>query len=148
MSRNKKERIVYNPPLFTAFKPVGVAGKHLINIIMSIDEYEAVRLTDFLGLSHEEASDEMGISRSTFTRMIEKARKKISEMLIFGNMLNIEGGNIHFKKNIIKCNNCGHMFNINMKNNFISCPNCSSNDLFNVAGSFGHGKCCTNYFNE
>ncbi len=142
MSRHKKDRIVSNPPLFNSFKPIGVEGRHLHSIFMSIDEYEAIRLADFLGLNHEEAAIEMEISRSTFTRLIERARKKLSQMLVKGNKLNIEGGNIHFKQNIIKCNNCGHMFKIDIKTSLDFCPNCETSDLFNIAGSFGHGKCC------
>jgi len=121
---------------------MGVEGRHLHKIFMSIDEYEAIRLADFLGLNHEKAAVEMEISRSTFTRLIERARKKLSQMLVKGNKLNIEGGNIHFKQNIIKCNNCGHMFKIDMKTSLDICPNCETSDLFNIAGSFGHGKCC------
>jgi len=142
MSRHKKDRIVNNPPLFKGFKPIGVVGRHLDNISMSIDEYEAIRLADYIGLNHEEAAIEMEISRSTFTRLIEKARGKLSKMLVKGSKLNIEGGNIHFKQNIIKCNNCGHMFNISIAGSIDICPNCETDDLFNIAGSFGHGKCC------
>jgi len=142
MPRHKKDRTVYNPPLFKGFKPIGVTGKYLDNISMSIDEYEAIRLADYLGLNHEEAAAEMEISRSTFTRLIEKARGKLSGMLVTGSKLSIEGGNIHFKQNIIKCNNCGQMFNIEISNNIYICPNCGMNDLFNIAGSFGHGRCC------
>ncbi len=142
MPRHKKDRIVKNPPLFNGFKPTGIEGKQLNNIFMSIDEYEAIRLADFLGLNHEEASIEMKISRSTFTRLIEMARKKLSQMLVKGKKLNIEGGNIHFKQNIIECNNCGHMFKIDIGSSFDVCPNCEAHDLFNVAGSFGHGRCC------
>ena len=145
MSRNKKERIVNTPPLFNGFKPLGIEGKHLNNVTMNLDEFEAIRLADFLNLSHEEASIEMEISRSTFSRLIEKARKKISSMLILGHVLKIEGGNIHFKKNILKCNNCGHMFNINIDKYMKTCPNCESSNLFNIAGSFGHGRCCTKF---
>ena len=145
MPRNKKERIVNNPPLFTGFKPLGVSGKHLNVIIMSIDEYEALRLADYHNFSHANAALEMNISRSTFTRLIEKARRKISRMLVSGNKLLIEGGNIHFKQNIIKCNDCGHMFNIKIDTHMEICPNCESSDLFNIAGSLGHGKCCTKF---
>ncbi|HHH54855.1 MAG TPA: DUF134 domain-containing protein [Bacteroidetes bacterium] len=148
MSRNKKERTIGFPPLFTSFKPVGVAGRHLSNIILTIDEYEAIRLADFEGFNHDEAATEMNISRSTFTRLIEKARRKTAQMIISGNMITIEGGNIHFRSNIIKCNNCGHMFKIKMNQELNSCPNCDSTELFNLAGNFGHGKCCTVFFND
>ena len=79
-------------------------------ILLTLDEFEAFRLADLIGLSHAEAADEMEISRSTFTRLIEKARKKIADFIIQGKLLTIEGGSIHFRNNIIHCQNCGHMF--------------------------------------
>ena len=148
MSRNKKERTIGAPPLFTSFKPSGIAGRHLNNTILTLDEYEAIRLADYKGFSHDEASKEMRISRPTFTRLIEKARKKTAQMIISGNMLTIEGGNIHFKNNIIKCNNCEQMFSIKMGKELKQCPNCNSMELFNLAGNFGHGKCCVIYLTK
>lgn len=142
MARPKNNRIVHQPPLFTEFKPMGVKGRDLETVTLSLDEFEAVRLADNLGLSHEEASEEMHISRSTFSRLIDKARAKVSEMLINGKKLVVEGGNIHFRKNVIKCKSCGHMFEINIGENIKECPNCKSPDLINLAGGFGHGNCC------
>jgi len=142
MSRPIKDRTVHNPPLFKEFKPVGVVGKLLDQTLLSLDEYEAFRLADYVGLSHIEAAEEMDISRSTFTRLIEKARKKIADFIIQGKLLTIEGGNIHFRNNIIRCINCGSMFNINIKTSFTECPECKSTNLLNLAGGFGHGKCC------
>ena len=142
MSRPEKERIVFKPPLFAAFKPIGVASKLLGQTLLSLDEFEAIRLADHEGVSHSEAADEMEISRPTFTRLIEKARKKIADFLIQGKLLTIEGGNIHFRNNIIQCANCGHMFNINIKTSLVECPECNSKNLINLAGGFGHGKCC------
>ncbi|MGM0406415.1 MAG: DUF134 domain-containing protein [Bacteroidota bacterium] len=144
MPRPKNNRLVYEPPVFTSFKPVGVKGAALESVILSLDEFEAFRLADDLGLSHEEAAEEMEISRPTFTRLIEKARKKIAEFIIGGKVLSIDGGNIHFRNNIIKCQSCGHMFRTRFDENITECPSCHSDRLLNLAGGFGHGKCCTN----
>ena len=144
MARPEKERIIHNPPMFSEFKPVGVAGRSLTQIKLSLDEYEAFRLADFVGLPHIEAADEMEISRSTFTRLIEKARKKIADFIIQGKFLTIEGGNIHFRNNIIRCLDCGYMFKISIEKAFAECPACKSQNLLNLAGGFGHGRCCTN----
>jgi predicted DNA-binding protein (UPF0251 family) len=121
---------------------MGVRGRNLEQILMTLDEFEALRLADFIGLSHAEAADEMEISRSTFTRLIEKARKKIADFLIQGKLLTIEGGSIHFRNNIIHCQDCGHMFKTNIDNAISECPACHSKNLLNLAGGFGHGKCC------
>ena len=142
MARPQNDRIVKEPPLFNEFKPVGVAARELSKIFISLDEYEALRLSDQLGYSHLEASEEMNISRSTFSRLIENARKKMADFLIKGMVLSIEGGNIHFTNNIIKCHDCGYMFNIKMDEHLHKCPECLSENLVNIAGNFGHGHCC------
>ncbi len=143
MPRPRKKRMVHQPPLFSDFKPVGVKMSFLKQTSLTLDEYEAFRLADYIGLSHNEAAEEMGISRSTFTRLIEVARKKIAQLIIDGHALTIDGGNIHFRRNIIKCNNCGYMFNIKINKIITNCPECNSTNLLNIAGGFGHGKCCT-----
>ncbi|MEA1971682.1 MAG: DUF134 domain-containing protein [Candidatus Cloacimonadota bacterium] len=145
MARPKKRRIVNQPPVFNCFKPVGIASNSLDEINLSLDEYEALRLADYIGMAHGEAANEMGISRPTFTRLIEKARYKISSLLINGKMLVINGGNIHFESNLIKCNNCGHMFNTNWETEMMICPVCNSSNLLDFAGSYGHGQCCQKY---
>jgi len=142
MPRPQYNRIVHEPPLFTEFKPIGIKGQDLLQIQLTLDEFEAVRLTDQLGMSHESAADEMEISRSTFTRLIEKARKKIADFIIRGRLLTIEGGSIHFRNNIIRGLSCGHMFKTNISCYITECPACHSSDLINMAGGFGHGKCC------
>ncbi|MCK5455821.1 MAG: DUF134 domain-containing protein, partial [Melioribacteraceae bacterium] len=120
------------------------ARKYLSQTSLSLDEYEALRLADYESLSHNEAAEEMEISRSTFTRLIEQARKKIANFIIKGESLIIEGGNIHFRNNLIKCLDCGYMFNININASFSQCPECKYSNLLNLAGGFGHGECCTN----
>lgn len=142
MSRPKSDRIVHEPPLFSDFKPTGIRGQNLEQILLTLDEFEAFRLADHIGLSHATAANEMEISRSTFTRLIEKARQKIAEFIIQGKLLTIEGGSIHFRNNIIRCQSCGHMFKINISNTITECPACHSKNLINLAGGFGHGKCC------
>ncbi len=142
MSRPENNRIVHEPPVFTDFKPIGVKGITLEQILLSLDEFEAFRLADHVGLSHEEAAEEMEISRPTFSRLIEKARKKIADFIIEGKMLSIDGGNIHFRNNIIKCQSCGHMFKTKFNEEITECPACHSKNILNLAGGFGHGKCC------
>lgn len=145
MPRPKNSRFVYEPPLFTEFKPVGVAAKSLQFNRLTLDEYEAVRLADKQGLSHEEAAEEMQISRSTFSRLVMKAREKIADSLVNGKMIIIEGGSIHFRNNIIRCLNCGNIFKIKMNSAIVDCPGCQSTNLQNLAGGFGHGRCCTKF---
>lgn len=142
MSRPKKERMVFQPPVFTRFKPMSIRGRNLGKIKLHLDEFEAIRLTDYLGKEHAEAAEEMEISRSTFTRLIERARKKVAAFLIEGKMLAIEGGNIHFRGNLLKCIDCGNVFNLHFNESPIKCPECDSTNLFDYAGECGHDFCC------
>lgn len=142
MPRTEKDRIVHTPPLFSEFKPIGVPVHELLNVILTLDEFEAFRLADYIGLSHAEGAEEMGVSRSTFTRLIEKSRKKVADFIIEGRVLSIDGGNVHFRNNIIRCQDCGQMFKTTIHKEVSECPHCHSTNLLNLAGGFGHGKCC------
>jgi len=116
-------------------------GLQIINL--TLDEYEAFRLADYLNLDQESAAHRMEISRPTFTRLIESARNKIADFLVNGRSLQIEGGSIHFQMNLIKCRSCGAEFTLDMSDEmFIKCPVCGSTDLLNLASNFGHGRCC------
>ena len=142
MPRPKSNRIVHEPPLYSEFKPVGLRAPSLEQVELTLDEFEAFRLADQLNLTHAEAAEEMETSRSTFSRIIERARKKLTDFIINGKMLTIEGGNIHFRNNIIQCQSCGHMFKTNFTESITECPSCGSENILNLAGGFGHGRCC------
>ena len=61
---------------------------------MTLDEFEAVRLADLEGLYQEQAAEEMGVSRPTFSRIVESAHKKIADALVHGKVIRIEGGTV------------------------------------------------------
>jgi predicted DNA-binding protein (UPF0251 family) len=66
------------------FKPCGIRGKDLDKIELDCDEMEAIRLSDYEGLYQQECADKMGISRTTFSRLIQNAHKKIATALLRG----------------------------------------------------------------
>ncbi len=144
MPRPKSKRIVHEPPLFTEFKPIGVRGPSLEQVELSLDEFEALRLADMLNFSHAEAAEEMEISRSTFSRLIDQARGKMADFIIKGKLLSINGGNVHFRTNTIQCQSCGYMIKTDFNKTVTECPSCHSKTLLNLAGGFGHGRCCRN----
>ncbi len=61
-------------------------------ISLALDEFEALRLADFEGLYQEQAAARMAVSRQTFGRIVEAARRKIAQALVEGKSLSIEGG--------------------------------------------------------
>ena len=67
MPRPQKLRSVQHPPRRSGFKPTGVRARSLETTALNLDEFEAIRLADYLGLDHEESARQMGISRSTFS---------------------------------------------------------------------------------
>lgn len=90
MPRPKKIRCVQCQPDATYFKPRGIPLIELEEILITIDELEAIRLADYEGLYHEEASMKMQISRQTFGRILSIAHKKVAECLLRGKALKIE----------------------------------------------------------
>jgi len=72
------------------FKPCGMRRAELEYEFLSKDEIEAIRLADFEGLYQEEAANEMEISRPTFSRILNSARKKIANALINGKAIEIK----------------------------------------------------------
>jgi len=97
MPRPKKCRFILQEPGVTYFKPQGIPLKILEQTQITVDELEAVRLTDYLGLSHEEAARQLQVSRPTVTRMLAKAHKSIAEALVTGKAIRIEGGDYRLK---------------------------------------------------
>ena len=64
----------------------------LEEVVLALDELEALRLVDFEALSQEQAGERMGISRGTIGRLLEKGRNVVVDALLHGKALRIEGG--------------------------------------------------------
>lgn len=80
--RKRKERNIDADHREICFKPCGIKGNLLEMIIVYEDEMEAIRLSDFESLYQQECADRMQISRTTFSRLVESARKKIADALL------------------------------------------------------------------
>lgn len=106
MPRPKKHRMVKNPPIMEGFRPFGIPIKDLEPVVLLYEEYESIRLTDYEGLTQEESSVQMNISRPTFTRIYEKARRSIAQAFIEGKAIFIEGGKYYSDDFWYKCQNC------------------------------------------
>lgn len=95
MPRPKKWRMVCCLPPVREFSPVNVPSMPAETIVMTVDEYEAIRLIDHEGFSQEECSGYMKIARTTVQLIYNNARKKIASALVDGRALRIEGGEYH-----------------------------------------------------
>jgi predicted DNA-binding protein (UPF0251 family) len=92
MPRPFNFRRVCHLPQSSFFKPRGIPLSTLQQVLLTVDEFEAVRLADLEGLYQEDAAQRMNISRQTFGRIIDSAHKKIADALVNGKALSIEGG--------------------------------------------------------
>jgi len=82
IGRRRKNRNIDADHTEVCFKPCGVERKSLEMIVIYEDEMEAIRLADLESLYQQECADKMQISRTTFSRLVESARKKIADALV------------------------------------------------------------------
>jgi len=86
--RPRKLRSVKNLPKIVQFSPRGKPGRPE-EIELTIDEFEAIRLSDQENLYQIEAAKSMQISQQTYSRVLKSARKKIANALILGKIIKI-----------------------------------------------------------
>lgn len=91
MPRPTKCRRVCHYPRMVAFRPFPDTGKEE-PVVLTLDEYETIRLIDGEGLSQEQCSASMEIARTTVQKIYESARRKLAQMLVQGRPLRIAGG--------------------------------------------------------
>lgn len=98
MSRPQCCRRIAGKPVASVFHPEGIPALDLVEIVLTLDEFEAIRLADLEGLYHEQAAERMRVSRPTFGRILAAAHRKVAEALAHGKTLKIEGGTIRMER--------------------------------------------------
>jgi len=91
MPRPQRCRRICRKPQFACFSPEGAEDAE--DIVLSLDEFEVIRLVDLEARTHEQCAAQMEISRTTVTEIYERARKKLADCLVNGRRLVISGGN-------------------------------------------------------
>jgi uncharacterized protein len=111
------------------FKPVETESRVCEEVQMTLDEFEAVRLSHYEGMYQEQAAAMMNVSRPTFGRIIESAQQKIADFLVNGKALSITGGEIFLiNSNLNPCENCKRASELcNRSNDEKRCPLCRKN---------------------
>ncbi len=107
MARPRKIRKVCRLPLKSLFGPVNAKKANEPYIIMTIDEYEAIRLIDHENFTQQECAKQMNIARTTVQAVYNMARKKLADLLVNGKMLDIEGGDYNLCDSLEKECGCG-----------------------------------------
>ncbi len=95
MPRPRKCRNIHSTPEVTYFKPRGVPMREIAEVYLPLDGFEALRLADLEGLSHEEAARRMHVSRQTFGRIITSAHQTVARAIVEGLALRIHIGGEH-----------------------------------------------------
>jgi uncharacterized protein len=130
MPRRRTPRKIVEPPKFKGFGPFGHAGGHQEEEVdLLYEEYEALKLADYDGLSHHQACVLMGISRPTFARIYESARQKIATALVEVKTIRSVYGHVSMDKNWFYCTHCFNQFTIPPSISERTCPMCRSENI-------------------
>jgi len=149
LARPQKWRKVEFIPSIQRFIPVGVDLSEMSENILKVEEIEAIRLKDIVGLEQEECAEKMQISRQTYQRILNSGRNKIADSIINGKAIRIEGGN--FTRNIclVSCLDCKKEWKESYENlehiinGSYMCPGCQSKNIVCV-GTDKHNFCKCN----
>ncbi len=129
MGRRQLWRKVNFIPHITYFKPAGVRTAELGEVNLLVEEVEAVRLKDLEGLEQETCAGKMNISRTTFSRLLDSARRKIADALLNGKAIRIEGGKFEMAVRRFRCLE-GHEWEVPFETMITSppefCPRCET----------------------
>lgn len=102
---SKARRVCHDPGNFILSNDKKLHSEDII--VMTVDEYEAVRLIDYENVSQEECATRMNIARTTAQAIYNSARTKIARCLVEGISLHVEGGNINICDGSAGCPECG-----------------------------------------
>lgn len=127
MSRPPKCRRVEYLPDVTYFKPAGIPLRDLEEVCMSVEEAESLRLKDLEGLEQEAGAEKMNISRPTFQRILASARQKLTDALLNGKAIRIDGGTFEMTWRRFRCRG-GHEWELETPVNALPelCPFCNT----------------------
>lgn len=129
MTRPRKCCRIAFVPGVTYFKPAGIPMRFLEEVCLSLEETEAIRLKDIEGLDQEGCAGRMNVSRPTVQRILESARKKITDALLNGKAIKIEGGNVEMLPQRYVCE-IGHEWNVPLEQASAeppqTCPVCNT----------------------
>jgi predicted DNA-binding protein (UPF0251 family) len=128
MARPFKQRFVGAPPQIAVFKPQGVPVAQLAVATLSLDELESLRLADLEGDQHEAAAAKMNVSRPTFSRILDRARRTVADALLNGKALRIAGGPVTTaRRGRIRCRRCRRAWEIPLPAaSTFHCPRCAA----------------------
>ncbi|MFH1347948.1 MAG: DUF134 domain-containing protein [Candidatus Margulisiibacteriota bacterium] len=130
MPRPFRCRRVSRRPGKDYFKPRGIPLNELEEVILQLDEFEAIRLADLEGMYQEDAAKKMNVSRQTFGNIIDSAHKKIADAIINSKAIKIEGGEVEMVERQFVCYDCKHEWSLPHGTGRPDvCPKCKSKNI-------------------
>ena len=132
MPRRKRMRKVVAPPGFRGYKPYGSRHGQKEHVDLHYEEYEAIKLADYDLMNHLEASRLMGVSRATFARVYESARRKIARALVETREIRSVFGHASLDQSWFVCNECQARFNIPHNHAGRHCPICKGKNIHSI----------------
>ncbi|MBU0519285.1 DUF134 domain-containing protein [bacterium] len=143
MPRPHRSRWISRMPEKRVFEPAGCRNHRNAPVALNLDELEAMRQAYRLGRTQEEGAVEMGISRSTFGRILESANQKVTQALLEQRTLIISGGPVIMDKRKFECRDCGHTWEDTFGTGRpAGCPQCKAVNFTRIdAGPRGKGNC-------
>ena len=140
MSRPTKYRCVEFIPEVNFFQPGGVPSPG--ELTMPVEEFEAIRLKDLEGLDQIGCAQRMHVSRATFQRVLESARRKMAEALVNGKAIHVQGGNFRLAVLRFRCAEYGHEWEVPFEAGDIppECPRCYSSNVYCINQGISPGK--------
>lgn len=107
MPRPQCCRRISRRPAETVFRPGDGPPALSGEVLLTLDEFEAIRLSDLEGMYQEDAAGRMNVSRQTLGRILASAHRKVAEALTLGKSIRIEGGTIRIEKKCsFRCATC------------------------------------------
>lgn len=143
MARPQKCRRVAAHPQVSYFKPRGIPMVQLEEVRLTVDEREALRLADLDNLSYEVAGRRMGVSRATFGRILQRARRAMTDALIHGKAIKIEGGHYQVvdEGRLFACRHCESRWEVPLGSGRpTACPACGADQSFRISAGFSSGE--------
>jgi len=114
----------------------------LEEVILTVDEFEAIKLADLENLYQEQAAEKMNVSRQTFGRIIDSAHKKVADALVKGKALKIEGGEFEMAAmRKFRCYDCQHSWELPYGTGRPeNCPSCKSGNIRRAEKDRGYAR--------
>jgi len=150
--------IIDHVPCCRRFSPEGQEVESTVTV--TLEEIESIRLKDLVGIDQNEGALSMGISRPTFQRILQRARKKVAKALVEGHSIVFEGGSHRTRERAFECDDCGKLWEEapctqgGKHGCEICCPECGSLKKLKICSDGekkkcgggnhlqGHGCCC------